>query len=187
MEKNSLFWRLPYWQDLIVRHALDGMHLTKNVTESTLGTLMAMKGKGKDSLETRQDLQDMNVRSELHPITQHDGKTKLPVASWTLDKIEKRKICSFFHELKVPTGYSSNIRRLANMKELKFNMSCMKAHDCHVIMTQLLLVALCFLKKNNLALILWMKSRSQHLASYMSRIRSLRTRWQLVKLGPGMM
>ena len=141
-KKNSLFWRLPYWQDLIVRHALDGMHLTKNVTESTLGTLMAMKGKGKDSLETRQDLQDMNVRSELHPITQHDGKTKLPVASWTLDKIEKRKICSFFHELKVPTGYSSNIRRLANMKELKFNMSCMKAHDCHVIMTQLLPVAL---------------------------------------------
>jgi len=47
--------------------------------------------------------------------------------------------------------------------------------------------ALCFLKKNNLALILWMKSRTQHLASYMSRIRSLRTRWQLVKLGPGMM
>jgi len=38
--------------------------------------------------------------------------------------------------------YSSNIRRIANMKELKFNMSCMKAHDCHVIMKQLLPVAL---------------------------------------------
>ena len=67
-KKNSLLWRLPYWQDLIVRHALDGMHLTKNVIESTLGTLMAMKGKGKDSLETRHDLEEMNVRSELHPI-----------------------------------------------------------------------------------------------------------------------
>jgi hypothetical protein len=29
-----------------------------------------------------------------------------------------------------------------NTKELKFNMSCMKAHDCHVIMTQLLPVAI---------------------------------------------
>jgi hypothetical protein len=141
-KKNFLFWRLPYWQDMIVHHALDGMHLTKNVTESTLGTLMAMKGKGKDSLETQLDLEVMNVRSELHPIIQPDGKKKLPVASWTLDNNEKRKICSFFHELKVPTGYSSNIRRLVNMKELKFNMSCMKAHDCHVIMTQLLPVAL---------------------------------------------
>ena len=96
--------------------------------------LIAMEGKGKDSLETRQDLEEMHVRSELHPIIQPNGKKMLPVVSRTLDKIEKRKICSFFHELKVPTGYSSNIRRLTNMKELKFNMSCMKAHDCHVIM-----------------------------------------------------
>ena len=28
------------------------------------------------------------------------------------------------------------------MKDLKFNMHLMKAHDCHVIMTQLLLVAI---------------------------------------------
>ena len=77
----------------------------------------------------------MNVKNELHPIIQLDEKKKLPVGSRTLNNIEKRKICSFFNELKVPTGYSSNIRRLANMKELKFNMSCMKAHDCHVIMT----------------------------------------------------
>jgi hypothetical protein len=84
----------------------------------------------------------MNVRSELHPIIQPVEKNKLTVASWTLDNNEKRKIYSFFHEIKVPTGYSSNIIRLANMKELKFNMSCMKAHDCHIIMTQLLPVAL---------------------------------------------
>jgi hypothetical protein len=52
------------------------------------------------------------------------------------------KLLSFFHELKVPTGYCSNIRRLANMKDLKFNMHLMKAHNCHVIMTQLLPVAI---------------------------------------------
>ena len=42
----------------------------------------------------------------------------------------------------MPIGYYSNIRRLANMKDLKFNMQLMKAHDCHVIMTQLLPVAI---------------------------------------------
>jgi hypothetical protein len=50
---------------------------------------MAMEGKGKDSLETRLDLEAMNVRSELHPIIQPDGKKKLPVASWTLDNNKK--------------------------------------------------------------------------------------------------
>jgi hypothetical protein len=55
---------------------------------------------------------------------------------------EKKKLLSFFHELKVPTRYYSNIRRLANMKDLEFNMHLMKVHDCHVIMTQLLLVAI---------------------------------------------
>ena len=37
---------------------------------------------------------------------------------------------------------TAQIWRLANMKDLKFNMHLMKAHDCHVIMTQLLPVAI---------------------------------------------
>jgi len=80
-------------------------------------------------------LEAMCVRAELHPLTLPDGKNKLPVASWSLETKEKERLLWFFHELKVPTGYSSNIRRIANMKDLKFNMSCLKAHNCHVIMT----------------------------------------------------
>ena len=118
-----------------VCHALDGMHITKNVTESPLGTLMEAKGKGKDSLNTHLDQQEINVWPELHPKLQPDGTKKLPVASWTLETKEKKKLLSFFHELKVPTGYCSNIRRLADMKDLKFNMYLMKACDFHVIMT----------------------------------------------------
>ena len=88
------------------------------------------------------DLQKLNVRPELHPELQPDGTNKLPVASWTLETKEKKNLLSFFHELKVPTGYCSNIRRLANIKDLKFNMHLMKAHYCHVIMTQLLPVGI---------------------------------------------
>ena len=60
-----------------------------------------------------------------------------------MDIEEGRKVCAyFFNELKVPMGYCANPKRLVNMRELKFNYGPMKAHDCHVIMTQLLPVAL---------------------------------------------
>ena len=71
-----------------------------------------------------------------------NGQFELPVASWTLKKEEKRALISFFNELKVPTGYCANPKMLVNMRELKFNYGPMKAHDCHVIMTQLLPIAL---------------------------------------------
>ena len=70
------------------------------------------------------------------------GQFELPVASWTLKKEEKRALISFFNELKVPTGYCVNLKRLVNMRELKFNYGRMKAHYYHVIMTQLLPIAL---------------------------------------------
>ena len=85
----------------------------------------------------------MEIRKVLHPVELENGQFKLPVASWTLKKEEKCALISFFNELKVPTGYYENTKRLVNMKELKFNYGLTKAHDCHVIMTQLLPVALC--------------------------------------------
>jgi hypothetical protein len=81
-------------------------------------------------------------QEEVHLVALEDGQFELLVASWTLKKEEKRALISFFNELKVPTGYCMNLKRLVNMRELKFNYGTMKAHDCHVIMTQLLPVAL---------------------------------------------
>ena len=44
------------------------------------------------------------------------------------------------NSIKVPSGYSSNLKGIINMKEKKFTN--LKAHDCHMLMTQLLPVAL---------------------------------------------
>ena len=82
---------------------LDGMHITKNIMKSLLGTLMQSKGKGKDSLQCHMDLEAMGVRVELHPLTLPNGKKKLPVASWSLETKEKERLLRFFHELKVLT------------------------------------------------------------------------------------
>jgi hypothetical protein len=50
--------------------------------------------------------------------------------------------CQFLHDLKVPSGYSSNFKRLVSEKVMKMNFNLMKCHDCHVLMTALLPVAL---------------------------------------------
>ena len=107
-----------------------------------IGTMLDTKGKSKDSIEACMNLEQMGVRAQLHPITLEDEQKKLPVASWTLTKAEKETLLSFFNELKVSTGYCANLNRLVNIRELKFNSSSMKAHDYHVMMTQLLPVAL---------------------------------------------
>jgi hypothetical protein len=42
--------------------------------------------------------------------------------------------------MNVPSGYSSNIKGIRSMKDKK--STNLKAHDCHMLMTQLLPVAL---------------------------------------------
>jgi hypothetical protein len=46
------------------------------------------------------------------------------------------------HDLKVPSSYSSNFKRIVLVKDMKMNFNLMKSHDCHVLMTTLLPVAL---------------------------------------------
>jgi hypothetical protein len=80
-KKKYIFFELPCWEHLHVRHTLDGMHITKNMTESLLRTLTDSKGEGKDSLKTHLDLQELKARLELHPVLQPDGTQKIPVAA----------------------------------------------------------------------------------------------------------
>ena len=61
-KKRSVFFNLPYWSKLHIRHCLDIMHMEKNVCDSLIGTLLNIKGKTKDSLKCRQDLVEMGIR-----------------------------------------------------------------------------------------------------------------------------
>ena len=47
-------------------HSLDVMHITKNVCESLLGTLLNMLERTKDGPKARIDLKSMGIRQELH-------------------------------------------------------------------------------------------------------------------------
>ena len=138
-KKRSIFFNLPYWCKLDVRHCLDVMHVEKNVCDSLIGTLLNIKGKTKDSLNARLDMAEMNIRDELKPVDVGNRKY-LPPACYTLSKKERSSFCHCLRGVKVPTGYSSNIKSLVSIQDLK--LVGLKSHDCHVLMQQLLPVAI---------------------------------------------
>ncbi|WMV37344.1 hypothetical protein MTR67_030729 [Solanum verrucosum] len=137
--KKSIFFDLPYWKTLLLRHNLDVMHIEKNICDSILGTILDVKGKTKDTLSTRLDLQQMKIRKELHPI-QNGDKYELPATPYTLSDEDRQKFFKFLRNLKVPDGYSSNISQCVNLKDKK--ISGLKSHDYHIILQHLLPLAM---------------------------------------------
>jgi hypothetical protein len=138
---KSILWELEYWLMLDVRHSIDNMHIKKNVCEATHATLLQHKSKGKDHKNAREDLKELGIRPELCAEETETGMNLLVVAT-TLSKEERKEFYQFLHDLKVPSGYSSNFKRLVSVKDMKMNFNLMKSRDCHVLMTTLLSVAL---------------------------------------------
>ena len=68
-KKQSIFYKyLPYWTDLEVHHAIDSMHLKKNVFDNTIGLLLETSSKTMDTLKSCQGLEAMTIKQELHPV-----------------------------------------------------------------------------------------------------------------------
>ena len=74
-KKVSIFFKyLPYWKDLYLRHAIDVMHIDKNVCDSILGNLLDIKVKMKEGIKSCKDFTDLNIRPELHSKERANGK-----------------------------------------------------------------------------------------------------------------
>nr|ABA98485.1 transposon protein, putative, CACTA, En/Spm sub-class [Oryza sativa Japonica Group] len=103
-KKHSIFFKyLPYWKDLEIRHAIDVMHLEKNVFDNIVGTLLDMPKKTKDGLESRMDLVEMGIREELHP--QEGEKNGKMVA---LGPLYLHQMWSYERYMAVLKGYVRN-------------------------------------------------------------------------------
>jgi hypothetical protein len=93
-------------------------------------------------LEARQDLKNIH-RNEAPPIevdeeadakeVEEEEQDYLGPASYTLSKEAKEIMFDSQNSMKVPSGYSSNIKGIINMRDEKFTN--LKAHDCHMLMT----------------------------------------------------
>jgi hypothetical protein len=132
-KKQSIFFKyLPYWKDFQTCHNIDLMHVTKNVFDSIIGTLLDMPRKTKDGLKSRIDLIQFDLRPELHPILIPNDKHFLHPASYILTVEEKNAFCQCLCGVQVPIGFSSNISKLVSMSDL--SMFGYNFHDCHVMM-----------------------------------------------------
>ncbi|KAI0519847.1 hypothetical protein KFK09_007308 [Dendrobium nobile] len=138
--KKSVFFELPYWRSLTLRHNLDVMHIEKNICDNILGTLLNIEGKTKDTEKARLDLQDMGIRHELHLQKQGEKYLK-PPASYTLTPKEIEGFLSFVRSIKFPDSYAANISRSVHIRNGK-HMG-LKSHDCHVLLQRILPLGLC--------------------------------------------
>ncbi|KAK1653093.1 hypothetical protein QYE76_070898 [Lolium multiflorum] len=132
-------------KDAMLRHPADGRQW-RNIGREfpDFAGFLGVYGKTKDTTETREDQKHHKGRDGNHP-----GKFEGP-ASYALTKQEKEIFFEALFSIKVPSGFSSNIKGIVNMKEKKFQN--LKSHDCHVLMTQLLPVALRGLLPENVRL-----------------------------------
>jgi len=134
--KQSKFWELPYWKDLLLRHNIDVMHNEKNVFDNLFNTILNVKGKTKDDLNSRLDIENYCKRPELH---MKPNDNKKPKACYELDNKQVKLVLKWVEELRFPDGISSNLRRCVDFKNSK--LSGMKSHNCHIMMEYLLPVA----------------------------------------------
>ncbi|KAK1651885.1 hypothetical protein QYE76_069690 [Lolium multiflorum] len=157
-KRRSVFWDLPYWKILDTPHCLDVMHITKNVCESLLGTLLNMPDRTKDGPKARHDLKVLGIREELQIPAAQEGQSEeeadggqkrkrikqpdyyCPPSCFTFSPAEVDQFFNCLLGVRVPFGYSGLISRYMDPK--KRNFSGMKSHDCHVMMTQILPVAI---------------------------------------------
>ena len=109
-KKKSIFWDLPYWKLLDVRSAINVMHVTKNLCVNLLNFL-GVYGKTKDTADARQDQQRIHEGDNVNP-EKYQG-----TASYALTKEEKEIFFQVLSSIKVPSGYSSNIKGIINMAE----------------------------------------------------------------------
>jgi hypothetical protein len=88
------------------------MYLTKNLCMNILGFL-GLYVKSKDTTEAREDQERHKGRGGKHP-WQFQG-----LASYVLTKEKKGIFFEVIFSINVPTGFSSNIKGIVNMKDKK--------------------------------------------------------------------
>ena len=59
--KRSIFFKLPYWNQLLLHHNLDVIHIEKNIYDNIIGTVLNILKKIKDGTKTHLDLQKMRI------------------------------------------------------------------------------------------------------------------------------
>ncbi|CAL2227831.1 unnamed protein product [Prunus armeniaca] len=132
---KPMFFELPYWSKLKLRHNLDVMHVEKNVFDTLVGTILDIEDKTKDTIKARLDLERMGIRRGLW-MNKDSDKARRDLEFFSMKPNDNKEFLKFVSSVKFPDGYASNIARCVNVNGGKFTR--LKSHDCHVFMQRLL-------------------------------------------------
>ncbi|RDX63189.1 hypothetical protein CR513_58409, partial [Mucuna pruriens] len=113
-KKQSIFWRLSYWNTHLLCHNIDVMHTKRNFFMNAFDTMMNINGRTKDTHKARMDITLV-----------HRVKIFKPKATYVLTTSQR----VWVKELKLPDGYASNLDRCIDVNQGKLHG--MKSHDCH--------------------------------------------------------
>ncbi|KAI5350392.1 hypothetical protein L3X38_003283 [Prunus dulcis] len=111
---KPMFFELPYWSKLKLRHNLDVMHVEKNVFDTLVGTILDIEGKTKDTIKARLDLERMGIRRGLW-MNRDSDKARRDLAFFSMKPNDKKEFLKFVSSVKFPDGYASNIARCVNV------------------------------------------------------------------------
>ena len=87
-KKKNIFFTLLYWEHHILHQNLDVMHIEKNVVDNIIGTLLNLDRKTKDNLQVRQELKDIDIRSERHLEKVGNDQTRMPHVCYHMNASE---------------------------------------------------------------------------------------------------
>jgi hypothetical protein len=107
-KQKSIWFKLPYWKSLLLRHNFDVMHIEKNVCDNIVNTFLNIDGKSKDSLNAHLDVRNLGIREDLHPIDV-DDRFYMPPAQYSMSRDEKKLFCQVLKDVRLPDGVASNI------------------------------------------------------------------------------
>ena len=112
------------------------MHCEQNLSKNILKTITGEK----DTVKVRRDLQRRGIRKHqwLTSNPKKPGKMLKPTAQYVLANEEFEVFASTIESLKTPSGYISNISPYIRKK----TFGGLKSHDYHVLMQQILPLAL---------------------------------------------
>ena len=119
---------------------MDVKNIEKNICDNILSTLLQDCNKSKDGINARGDLQHMDIRSDLHAKELGGDKWEILASKVTMSKAEMQQFCNVLKTVKSPDGFSSNISNNVQVKERK--IINLKTHDNHILLHQLIPVAL---------------------------------------------
>jgi hypothetical protein len=110
------------------------MHCEKNFCDNIMKTIWGLK----ETLKSWLDMEETNMRPNLHVVHGVNGTIFLPTTLYVLSREEKIVFVGIVQGLKTPTNYVGQLaKRIMVDGDLK-GLKGLKSHDYHVLMQQVL-------------------------------------------------